>query len=116
MVKPTYVCVAAEASPVGRKHEGGNWFCGLEGGVHCVAQEPKHDFVVMRGMAEGESIVAHREGVCVCPKDLVMAVCAEISWKSMVTLLQTAQPVVESHGDSERLWGLPSKPWLTRFS
>eukprot|EP00983_Pelagomonas_calceolata_P023264 732862-Pelagomonas_calceolata.AAC.1 len=27
-----------------------------------------------------------------------------------------AQPVVESHWESERLWGSPSKPWLTRLS
>eukprot|EP00983_Pelagomonas_calceolata_P007618 247460-Pelagomonas_calceolata.AAC.1 len=33
----------------------------------------------MRGMAEGEAIVAHKEGVCVCPKDLITAACAEIS-------------------------------------
>eukprot|EP00983_Pelagomonas_calceolata_P005480 178634-Pelagomonas_calceolata.AAC.1 len=25
----------------------------------------------MRGMAEGEAIVAYREGICVCPEDLV---------------------------------------------
>eukprot|EP00983_Pelagomonas_calceolata_P112582 1159894-Pelagomonas_calceolata.AAC.2 len=33
----------------------------------------------MRGMAEGEAIAAHREGVCLCPEDLVTAACAEIS-------------------------------------
>eukprot|EP00983_Pelagomonas_calceolata_P043283 1138844-Pelagomonas_calceolata.AAC.2 len=33
----------------------------------------------MRGMAEGEAIVAYREGVCVCPEDLVTVTCAEIS-------------------------------------
>eukprot|EP00983_Pelagomonas_calceolata_P121520 1160807-Pelagomonas_calceolata.AAC.5 len=27
-----------------------------------------------------------------------------------------AQLVVESYGESEGLWGFPSKPWLTRFS
>eukprot|EP00983_Pelagomonas_calceolata_P074994 1152804-Pelagomonas_calceolata.AAC.1 len=95
MVKPTHVSVAAEASPglhflteglilvnlvnleaspVGQKQEGGNWICGLEGGAHCVAQESEHNFIVMRGMTEGEAFVAHRdsvsEGVCVCLEDL----------------------------------------------
>eukprot|EP00983_Pelagomonas_calceolata_P003338 108561-Pelagomonas_calceolata.AAC.1 len=32
MVEPTHVGIAAEASLVGQKHEGGNWFGGLEGG------------------------------------------------------------------------------------
>eukprot|EP00983_Pelagomonas_calceolata_P031463 987056-Pelagomonas_calceolata.AAC.4 len=54
---PINVSVAAEASPVGQKHEGGNWFCSLEGGVHCVAQDSEHGFVIMRGMAEGEAVV-----------------------------------------------------------
>eukprot|EP00983_Pelagomonas_calceolata_P131808 1161812-Pelagomonas_calceolata.AAC.1 len=53
MVKPAHVDVAAEASPVRQEHEGGNWFVGLEGGVHCMAQELEHDFVFMRRMAEG---------------------------------------------------------------
>eukprot|EP00983_Pelagomonas_calceolata_P000641 23833-Pelagomonas_calceolata.AAC.1 len=70
MVKPTHVVIAAEASPVGQKQEGGDWIGGLEGGVHCVVQESEHSFIIMRGMAEGEAIVTHREGVCVCPEDL----------------------------------------------
>eukprot|EP00983_Pelagomonas_calceolata_P007138 232673-Pelagomonas_calceolata.AAC.1 len=73
MVKPTHVGIAAEASLVGQKHEGGNWLGGLEGGVYCVpvAQDSEHDFIVMRGMAEGDATVAYREGVCVRPEDLV---------------------------------------------
>eukprot|EP00983_Pelagomonas_calceolata_P127010 1161359-Pelagomonas_calceolata.AAC.2 len=76
IVNPTHVSVAAEASPVGQKQEGGNWICGLEGGVHCVAQESEHNFIIMRGMAEAEAIVVHIEGVFVCPKNLVTATCA----------------------------------------
>eukprot|EP00983_Pelagomonas_calceolata_P011723 377696-Pelagomonas_calceolata.AAC.1 len=33
----------------------------------------------MWGMAGGETIVAYTEGVCLCSKDLVPAVCAETS-------------------------------------
>eukprot|EP00983_Pelagomonas_calceolata_P022017 691033-Pelagomonas_calceolata.AAC.1 len=79
MVKPTHVGIAAEASSVGQKHEGGNWLGGLEGGVYCMAQESEHNFITMRGMAEGEVIVAYREGVCMCSEDLVTVACAEIS-------------------------------------
>eukprot|EP00983_Pelagomonas_calceolata_P008440 276106-Pelagomonas_calceolata.AAC.1 len=84
MVKPTHVSVAVEASPVGQKQEGGNWICGLEGRVHCVAQESEHNSIIMRGMEEGESIVVYREGVCVRPEDLVSVACAEISVEGTV--------------------------------
>eukprot|EP00983_Pelagomonas_calceolata_P001941 65638-Pelagomonas_calceolata.AAC.1 len=66
MIKPGHISVAAEVSPVGQEHEGSNWFCCLEGGLHCVAQEPKYLFIIMWGMAEGEAVVAYREGVCLC--------------------------------------------------
>eukprot|EP00983_Pelagomonas_calceolata_P025592 803564-Pelagomonas_calceolata.AAC.2 len=59
----THVSVAVEASPVGQKHEGGNWLGGLKGGMYCVAQESEHNFIIMmimRGVAEGEAIEAHR--------------------------------------------------------
>eukprot|EP00983_Pelagomonas_calceolata_P019658 618927-Pelagomonas_calceolata.AAC.1 len=59
VIEPAHVGIAAEASPMGQKHEGGNWFCGLKGGVHCLAQEFKHYFIIMWGMAEGEARVAH---------------------------------------------------------
>eukprot|EP00983_Pelagomonas_calceolata_P016306 515605-Pelagomonas_calceolata.AAC.1 len=52
MIKPAPVCVAAEASPVGQGHEGSNWFCCLKGGVHFVAQEPKHYFIIMCHMGD----------------------------------------------------------------
>eukprot|EP00983_Pelagomonas_calceolata_P076504 1153440-Pelagomonas_calceolata.AAC.2 len=97
MVKPAHVSVAAEASPVGQKQEGGNWTCGLEGGVRWVAQESEQSFIIMRGMAEGEAIVAHREGVCVCPKDLVTAACAEISVDSAIKFKTVGVPLYRDH-------------------
>eukprot|EP00983_Pelagomonas_calceolata_P045356 1139696-Pelagomonas_calceolata.AAC.1 len=45
----------------------------------------------MRGMAEGEAIEAHREGVCVCPEDLVTAACAEISVEGTVKFKRVAE-------------------------
>eukprot|EP00983_Pelagomonas_calceolata_P032426 1017069-Pelagomonas_calceolata.AAC.1 len=39
-----------------------------------------------------------------------------VGWKSKVTFLRMARPVVEIQEESERLWGLPSKPCLTRLS
>eukprot|EP00983_Pelagomonas_calceolata_P064508 1148163-Pelagomonas_calceolata.AAC.2 len=32
---------------MGQKYEGGSQICGLEGGVHCMAQESEHSFIVM---------------------------------------------------------------------
>eukprot|EP00983_Pelagomonas_calceolata_P018631 584378-Pelagomonas_calceolata.AAC.1 len=93
MVKPTHVGIAAEASPAGQKHEGGNWLGGLEGGVYCVAQESEHNFIIMREMAEGEAIVAYREGVCVCPEDLVMVTCAGINVEGTVKLKRVGEPL-----------------------
>eukprot|EP00983_Pelagomonas_calceolata_P129963 1161648-Pelagomonas_calceolata.AAC.3 len=108
MVKPTHVDIAAEASPVGQKHKGGNWLGGLEGGVYCVAQESEHNFIVMRGMAEGETIVAHREGVCVCPEDLVTAAYAEISVEGTVNSRGLENLFVETMHHlcwADRMWG-----------
>ena len=59
LFEPAHIRVAAEASPVGQEHEGGNWTCALEGGMHCVAHEFKHYFIIMGWMAEGEASVAH---------------------------------------------------------
>eukprot|EP00983_Pelagomonas_calceolata_P044387 1139274-Pelagomonas_calceolata.AAC.2 len=93
MVKPTHVGVAAKASPVGQKHEGGNWLGGLEGGVCCVVHEFEHNFVIMRGMAEGKAIVANREGVCVRPEDLVTVACAEIGVEDTVKFKRVGEPL-----------------------
>ena len=49
LVKPGHISVTAEPL-VGQNHEGGNWIFGLEGGVHCVAQEFKHYSIIMWGM------------------------------------------------------------------
>eukprot|EP00983_Pelagomonas_calceolata_P040279 1137554-Pelagomonas_calceolata.AAC.1 len=76
---PAHVHVAAEASPVRQEHEGGNWLGGLERGVFYVAQELKHDFIIVRRFAKGVATVAHKEGTSACPKDLVAATCAEIN-------------------------------------
>eukprot|EP00967_Tisochrysis_lutea_P153975 scaffold304983_cov19-Tisochrysis_lutea.AAC.1 len=62
-----------------QKHEGGNWFGVLEGGVHCMAYELEHDFIIVWRMAEEAATVAHREGICACPIDLVAVNCATIS-------------------------------------
>eukprot|EP00983_Pelagomonas_calceolata_P131760 1161807-Pelagomonas_calceolata.AAC.9 len=86
VVQPTNVGIVAEASPVRQDNEGGNWFIGLEGGVHCVAQELEHDFVIMRRMAEGVATVAHRECISACPKDLVAGTRAKISVKRLSKL------------------------------
>eukprot|EP00983_Pelagomonas_calceolata_P004424 143952-Pelagomonas_calceolata.AAC.1 len=40
----------------------------------------------MRGMVEGEAILAYREGVCMCPEDLATVACAEIRVKDTVKL------------------------------
>eukprot|EP00983_Pelagomonas_calceolata_P100812 1158614-Pelagomonas_calceolata.AAC.5 len=46
----------------------------------------------MRGMAEGEAIVAYREGVCMCPKDLVTATCAEVGVVGTVKFKRVKEP------------------------
>eukprot|EP00983_Pelagomonas_calceolata_P011459 369189-Pelagomonas_calceolata.AAC.1 len=56
----------------------------------------------MRGMAEGEAIqspqvVAHREGICVCPEDLVTAACAELSVEGTVKLKRVGDPLRWDH-------------------
>eukprot|EP00983_Pelagomonas_calceolata_P005042 164452-Pelagomonas_calceolata.AAC.1 len=78
MVKPTHVSVAAEASPVGQKQEGGNWISGLEGAVHCVALELEHDLVIIRRVAEGVATITCRKGIITRSKDLVSVACAEV--------------------------------------
>eukprot|EP00983_Pelagomonas_calceolata_P134370 1162055-Pelagomonas_calceolata.AAC.1 len=91
MIEPAHISVTDEASPVGQEHEGSNWF---EGGVHCVAQESKHYFIIMWGMAEGEAIVVYREGVCVCSKDLVLAVRAGVSVVGVIKFKRVGEPLL----------------------
>eukprot|EP00983_Pelagomonas_calceolata_P024367 766347-Pelagomonas_calceolata.AAC.1 len=105
MVKPTHVGIAAKASPVGQKHEVGNWLGGLEGGVYCVAQESEHNSIIMRGMAEGEAIVAYRECVCMCPEDLVTVACAEISLKDTVKFKNLSVETMHHLCRADRMWG-----------
>jgi len=58
-----------------------------------MAQESDHNFIIMRVMAEGEAIVAYREGVRMCPKDLVTVACAEISVKDTVKVKRVGKPL-----------------------
>eukprot|EP00983_Pelagomonas_calceolata_P078322 1154234-Pelagomonas_calceolata.AAC.3 len=69
----------------------------LEGGVHCVAQELNYDFVIIRRMADGVAIVAHREGISACPKDLVVVTCAEISVLGTVKFKRVGEPFRGDH-------------------
>ena len=57
--EPAHIRVAAEASPVRQEHEGGNWICALEGGMHCMAHEFKHIFIIVGWMAKGEASETH---------------------------------------------------------
>eukprot|EP00983_Pelagomonas_calceolata_P022153 695777-Pelagomonas_calceolata.AAC.1 len=87
---PTYAGATAEASPVRQEHEGGNWFGGLEGGVHC--SELEHKFIIVRRVAKGVAAVAHREGISACPKGFATVTCAKLSVVGTVKFKRVGEP------------------------
>eukprot|EP00983_Pelagomonas_calceolata_P035634 1115347-Pelagomonas_calceolata.AAC.1 len=110
---PTHVGVADEASPVRQEHhahdECGNWFVGLEGGVHCMAQELERDFIFVRRMAEGMLLLLRTERASVhAPKNwsrwLVLKYVMHVQTKSR-GLENLSVETMHHVCRADRMWG-----------
>lgn len=86
-----------------QEHEGGNRLSGdVEGEMHCMAQESDHTFFSMGRMAERLPVASHREGITVCPKDLVTAICAGIGVVDKVKLKLIGETSCRDHASFMR--------------